>query len=99
MPPLIITASHIAQEEESVISSVSVITREEIESSGAISVSDLLKNVAGVQITQSGGKGQLQSLSIRGTRSNQTLILIDGQRTGSATTGVTAFNFISIDHI
>jgi len=99
MPPLIITASHIAQEEESVISSVSVITLEEIESSGAISVSDLLKNVAGVQITQSGGKGQLQSLSIRGARSNQTLILIDGQRTGSATTGVTAFNFISIDHI
>ena len=99
MPPLIITASHIAQEEENTISSVSVITREDIEFSGAKSVTDILKNVAGVQITQSGGKGQLQSLSMRGTRSNQTLILIDGQRTGSATTGATAFNFISVDHI
>ena len=99
MPPLIITASHIAQTKENTIASVTVISKQDIELSGAKSIADILQTVPGVTIRKSGGKGQLQSLSLRGASSKQTLILLNGQRISSATSGDTAFNLISIDHI
>lgn len=99
MPPLIITASHIAQAEENTIASVTVISKEDIELIGAKSVADLLQTVPGINISKTGGKGQVHSLFLRGTDSEQTLILLNGQRISSATAGTTAFNLIPVEHI
>ncbi len=99
MPPLVITASHIAQAKENTIASVTVIAKEDIELTGAKSVSDILQTVPGINIRKSGGKGQQQSLSLRGASSKQTLVLINGQRISSATSGDAAFNLIPVDHI
>ena len=97
--PIYITSSRIPQTEDNTISAITVITREEIEDMGAKSISDLLQTVPGVSIQKYGGKGQLQSLSLRGSNSTQTLVLVDGKRVNSATAGSTAFNFIPINNI
>ncbi len=55
-----------------------IISRKEILEYGAIDLIDVLKNIPGVQITQSGPKGQQSSMFMRGTNSNHTLVLING---------------------
>ncbi|MGI9316626.1 MAG: TonB-dependent receptor domain-containing protein, partial [bacterium] len=78
---------------------VTIITRREIEKSGAISVSDVLATVPGVQISNNGGMGQATSLFLRGTESDHTLVLIDGVKTGSATLGTTPFQDLPLDQV
>jgi vitamin B12 transporter len=58
--------------------SVTVITREEIEKSGKRDVLELLRQVPGVDVVQSGDAGKVTSVFLRGTNSTQTLVLVDG---------------------
>ena len=55
-----------------------VITKKQINESGAIDLIDVLKSVPDINITQSGPKGQTASLFMRGTGSNHTLVMING---------------------
>lgn len=55
-----------------------VITRKQIEESGAIDLIDILKSSPDINITQSGPKGQQASIFMRGTGSNHTLVMING---------------------
>ena len=57
---------------------ISVIERNEIESSPAQSVQDLLEYVAGVDVRQRGAEGVQADVSIRGGTFDQTLILLNG---------------------
>jgi vitamin B12 transporter len=58
--------------------SISVITREEIDRIGAVTVADALRVLPEVRVKQSGGPGSLTTVSIRGSTSPQVLILVDG---------------------
>jgi vitamin B12 transporter len=62
----------------------------------ADSVADLLRREAGLQLSRSGGPGQATGLFIRGAASQQTLVLVDGVRIGSATLGFTAVESLSL---
>ncbi len=55
-----------------------VITKEEIIESGAIDINDVLKIVPGLDVFQSGQKGQQTSIFTRGSESNHTLVLLNG---------------------
>ena len=55
-----------------------VITKEEINNSGAVDVNDVLKLVSGLDVFQSGTKGQSTSIFTRGSESNHTLVMING---------------------
>ena len=55
-----------------------IISKEEIENLGAIDVNDILKNIPGLDVFQSGTKGQTTSLFTRGSESNHTLVMING---------------------
>ena len=55
-----------------------IITRKQIEKSGAIDLIDVLSDIPSINITQSGPKGQQASLFMRGSGSNHTLVLING---------------------
>jgi len=55
-----------------------VITKEEIYNSGAVDVNDMLKLVSGLDVFQSGQKGQSTSIFTRGSESNHTLVMING---------------------
>ncbi|KAA9130302.1 TonB-dependent receptor [Marinihelvus fidelis] len=63
-----------------VAASVTIITREQIEQKQARYLSDLLRDVPGFAVSQSGGPGALTQVRVRGTEANQLLVLIDGIR-------------------
>jgi vitamin B12 transporter len=58
--------------------SVTIIDSLQIEASKAVDVVDLLRGLAGISVSQSGGKGSLNELRVRGSESNHVLVLIDG---------------------
>lgn len=74
-----VTATKVEKELLEVPSSVSIVTEEDIKKSSARTVGELLQDVPGVQISNSGGQG-LKRISLRGEGVNRTLILIDGQQ-------------------
>ena len=55
------------------------ITKEDIIKSGAVDTNDVLKLIPGLDIFQSGTKGQQTSLFTRGSESNHTLDLFKGK--------------------
>jgi vitamin B12 transporter len=81
------------------LSSVSLISRADIERFQAIDIFDLLSRSAGVNLIRNGGRGSATSLQLRGNQSDHTLILIDGIRTGSATLGLTSLSFLNLASI
>lgn len=58
--------------------SVTIIDSQQIEASKAIDVVDLLRGLAGMSVSQSGGKGSLNELRVRGSESNHVLVMVDG---------------------
>ena len=74
-----VNATRIEKELLEVPASVSIITEEDIKQSSARTVGELLQDIPGVQVINSGGQG-LKRISLRGEGANRTLILIDGQQ-------------------
>ncbi|MCO4052791.1 MAG: TonB-dependent receptor [Bosea sp.] len=61
-------------------SAITVIPRAEIERTNPTSLVDVLRNVAGVSLTEAGGPGATSDIRLRGANPNHTLVLIDGVR-------------------
>ena len=72
---------------------VGVITRQQIESSAAQTVNDLLKSVAGLDVRQRGGFGIQTDISINGSSFDQIIILLNGVDISSPHTGHLAADF------
>jgi vitamin B12 transporter len=96
---IVVTATRIEQPLKQTLSSTSIITRKEIQDSQAVDLPSILKSLAGVEFYQSGGIGKQSSIFMRGTNSNQVLVLLDGVRINSATSGSTAIDQIMLDHV
>jgi vitamin B12 transporter len=96
---IVVTASRTAQPRESVIADVTVINREEIERAGQSTFIELLQTQPGVEISSAGGPGKTSSIFLRGTNPSQVIVLIDGMRVGSATSGTTTFENIPLAQI
>lgn len=75
----VVTATRTPLEKKEVPQSVEVITKEEIQNTGAISVRDVLKTATNLVIFDGGG-GHGDKLSLRGGNSNDILILVNGRR-------------------
>lgn len=96
---VVVTATRMPQSLDKTIADTSVITKQEIRHSGAPDVATLLRSVTGIEVAQSGSLGAQSSTFMRGTNSNQVLVLIDGVRVNSATSGATALEHIMLDSI
>ncbi|MDD9811404.1 MAG: TonB-dependent receptor [Gammaproteobacteria bacterium] len=96
---ILITASKFAETADETLAPVTVITRAEIEEKQAATVEEVLRTVPGVALTNNGGVGKNTSLFLRGTASENVLVLIDGVKVGSATNGATPFQHLPIDQI
>ena len=72
---------------------VGVITRQQIESSAAQTVNDLLKSVAGLDVRQRGGFGIQTDISINGSSFDQIIIFLNGVDFSSPHTGHLAADF------
>lgn len=76
---IVVTATRSELTQKEVPQSVEVITKEEIQNIGAISVRDVLKTATNVYIADGGG-GHGDHFSIRGGDTNDVLILVNGRR-------------------
>ncbi|MGH8519448.1 MAG: TonB-dependent receptor domain-containing protein, partial [Panacagrimonas sp.] len=81
------------------LAAVSVLTRDDIERLQAVDLLDLLAGMPGVSLSNTGGAGKETSLFLRGTESDHVLVLIDGVKVGSATSGKAALEQIPLDQI
>lgn len=102
LQPVVVTATRTPEPSDDVLSSVTIITREDIDRLQPTSLADLLTGLPGISIAQTGGIGQPISLFMRGTNATHTLVLIDGIRIGSVSLGIAALEQIpvsAIDHI
>ena len=97
--PVMVTATRTAQTADQSLASVTVLDRQAIEQSQAQSVEELLTAQPGIDIARAGGPGSQTSLFMRGTNAGHVLVLIDGLKLGSATSGTTALNFLPLDQI
>lgn len=96
---VVVSATKIEEAIEETTSSVLVIDRETIEASGKEFVADLLKDIPEINIVQNGGAGKLAQAFIRGGEPAQVLVLIDGVKIKSTTTGTFDFAGITANDI
>lgn len=95
----VITANRTAEDRKDSTAAVTVFTRADIDRLQPVNVADLLNRVPGVQIQQSGGRGSQTGVFIRGTKTAQTLVLIDGVRVGSVSAGGATLQHLNIEQI
>lgn len=99
LAPVIVTATRTSQTVDDTLASVTVITRQDIDRQQAQTLQDILQEVPGVEIANSGGPGEATSVFLRGTNEDHVLVLIDGIKAGSTTLGTMPFEYIPADQI
>lgn len=96
---IMVTASRVEQDLSSTLPTAHVITLQDIERAQAADLPQLLDRISGIGYRNSGSRGSVSGIFIRGASSSQVLVLVDGVRTASATTGQAALDIIPIESI
>lgn len=99
---VVVTAEAEPEPAKDLAVAATVIGRDEIERSRKTSLPDLLRSVPGLDVVQSGGPGGVASLFLRGTNSNQILVLVDGVKLNSPFFGgvdLSPFSVADVDRI
>jgi vitamin B12 transporter len=99
LDPVVVTATRTAVTADETLAAVTVVDRAEIERKQARTVADALRGTPGLAIANTGGRGAPTTVFLRGTESDQVLVLIDGVRVGSPTLGPAPFQDIPIDQV
>jgi vitamin B12 transporter len=84
---LVVTASLEPISAQDVASSITIITREEIEQRQVQYLADLLRDMPGFNVSQAGGPGTQTQIRVRGAEANQLLVLMDGLRANDPASG------------
>jgi len=92
-PLIIVTATGIEQNIKDTGAAISVLTEEDLRDQQSITLSAILQELPGVNVTQSGGLGSQSSVRIRGAESDQTLVLINGIRVNDPSSPDGSFDF------
>lgn len=96
---IVVTATRTPTKTSNIIAQTRVIDSEELQRYQGQTVTDVLKNQPGMNISQSGGTGTVSNFYMRGYDSKQVLVIIDGIRYSSISTGAPALNLLSADQI
>ncbi len=99
LAPVAVTATRSAQPIADLLADLTVIDAAEIARAGVHGLAELLQRQAGVEIARNGGPASVSGIFIRGANRGQTLVLVDGQRVGSASTGATTLEAIPLEAI
>ena len=100
--PIVVTVSAEAIPLSTSSASVTILTREFVENSRAESMADLLRQVPFLYLSQTGGRGGLTTISLRGGEANFTLVMIDGVPVNDPTNllgGAVDFSTLSTDNV
>ena len=90
---IVVTATRIPTPKLEIASSISVVTADEIADRQLQTMPDLLKEVPGLNVVQTGGPGGQTSVFMRGTNSNHTKVLIDGIDVSDPSSATSSFDF------
>ena len=97
---VVVTATRQPVRANELLNDVAVITRDDIEKAGPLqTLGELLTQTGGVEFSNAGGRGSATSVYLRGANAGHTLVLIDGQRVGSATLGTASIENIPLAQI
>lgn len=99
VPDVVTTATRTATRVSSVVADVTVIDQDKLKASVGQSLAQVLAKESGIQFASNGGLGKNSSVFLRGGESKQTLLLVDGVRLGSVTTGAPALSNIPLESI
>jgi vitamin B12 transporter len=91
---LMITTTKLTMPMEQVGGSISVVTRRQIQQMQAQSLTEVLRQVPGVNVVQNGPIGSPSSIFIRGANPEHTLVMIDGVRLNDPIAPGRTFNYI-----
>jgi vitamin B12 transporter len=94
LKPLTITATRARESLREVLASVSVIDAETLRRQQPRELVDAMRGLPGVDISANGAFGKVTSVFIRGASSSQSLLLVDGQRMGPATSGGASWQYL-----
>lgn len=83
VPEVVVTATRAPADRARVLADVSVITREDIDRSGALDLADLLDRQPGLAFSNNGGPGTYTDVFVRGANARFTALLVDGLRVDS----------------
>ncbi len=93
---IVITATRIETPAKEIATSVTVITRQELEQTKKTTLIEALQEVLGLSILQSGPLGSSASVMIRGANSEHTLVMIDGVEVNDPITPSRTYDFSHI---
>lgn len=99
LSPVVVTAARTEQPLTDVVADVSLIDREALERFGNGSLGDVLSSLPGVELSRNGGPTATTSLFLRGAETRHTVLLIDGVRVDSQSTGGAAWQALALAHI
>ena len=103
VPAVLVSAARTEQSTLTTPASISVITREDIDNSGARHLVDVLRGRGGVQISDNYGEGSRAAvIGMRGfgeTANANTLVLVDGRRLNNPDIAAPDLNSISLDDV
>ena len=99
IPQVVVTATRTPQPSDAVIADVVVIDAEQIARAGPIGLGELLQRHAGAELSTNGGPGQVSGVFLRGTNTNHVVVLVDGVRINSATSGTNALEHLPLAQI
>jgi len=96
---IVVTSSKIEQTYRLSTQNISIITKEDIESSGIDEITEILDLLPSVDILEYGSIGSTRSVHTRGSSTEQVLTLIDGRPVNTPRDGLTDFNQIPLSNI
>lgn len=96
---VVVTATKIEEPVEETTSNIIVIPEKQLEAKNVEFVVDILKDVPELNIVQNGGQGKLAQVFLRGGGPTQVLVMIDGVKIKSTTTGTFDFAGITTEDI
>ncbi|RJF98095.1 TonB-dependent receptor domain-containing protein [Noviherbaspirillum saxi] len=96
---VVVTVSRMPKIATEVLSDYAIITSDDIAKSGHKSLVDLLQRQRGLEVVRNGGPGASSSVFLRGTDNKQNIVLIDGVRVGSSTSGGATWSSIPLSQI
>ncbi|MGE0749823.1 MAG: TonB-dependent receptor plug domain-containing protein [Variibacter sp.] len=99
LPQIVVTADHAPQEASKVGASVTVMNGQELRDKSIQTVADALRMVPGVALAQSGGRGTLTEVRIRGAEANHVLVQIDGIEVNAVENGSFDFADMTVDDV
>jgi vitamin B12 transporter len=101
IPEIVVTAGRSPESIGRTGSAIDVVHQTDIATTNPLSLTDALRSVPGVDITEPGGPGATTSVRLRGANPGQTLVLVDGVRINdpSAASGDYDFSMLPVGAI